>query len=196
MSAMINLLPDLRQAKLREKRRRQMMSGAAIVTWVVCGAVILALSLATAAEKVLIAKASNDADAKITELKNVPGIIEALTATEHLKALPDLYAKRVYMTKFFKALSESDPADITLSSLDIDNTNLMTVSGGSRTYASVAKLARALSVSNVEVGTNHAPTNEPYFSNVVITEAAKSSGQTVGFTIQAQVQPGATNAVQ
>lgn len=196
MSSMINLLPDTRQAKQRDKRRRQMMSGAAIVTWVVCGVIILGLSLATAAEKVLIAKSTKDAEGKIAQLKEVPGIVDALTAHEHLKSLPDLYAKRVYMTKFFKALSESDPADITLSSMTIDSTNLLTVSGGARTYATVAKLARSLSVANVEVGTGHAPTNLPYFSNVSITEATKATGQAVGFTIQAQMEPGATNAIK
>lgn len=196
MSSMINLLPDTRQAKQRDRRRRQMMSGAAIVTWVVCGVIVLGLSLATAAEKVLIAKSTKDAASKSDQLREVPGIVEALTAHEHLKSLPDLYSKRVYMTKFFKALSESDPADITLSSMTIDSTNLLTVSGGARTYATVAKLARALSAANVEVGTDHAPTNMPYFSNVNITEATKTSGQSVGFTIQAQMQPGVTNAVK
>lgn len=194
MSAMINLLPDIRQAKLREKRRRQVMSGVAIATWVVCGVIVLALSLATAAEKVLISASTKSAKNKIEQLQNVPGIIEALTAQEHLAALPGLYSQRVYMTKFFKALSESDPSDMTLSSLSIDGLNQLTVTGAARSYSSVAKLARALNLSNVSVGTGAAPTNSPYFTNVNITEVTKGSTQGVSFTIQATMQPGVTNA--
>lgn len=194
MSAMINLLPDIRQAKLREKRRRQMMSGAAVATWVVCGVIILGLSLATAAEKVLISNATKDAEKKANALSKQEGIIEALTAQQHLASLPELYSQRVYMTKFFTALSESDPSDITLSSLNIDGLNQLTVTGGARAYASVAKLARALAVTNVKVGTGSAPSNPPYFTNVNITEVSKATSQGVSFTIQATMQPGATNA--
>lgn len=192
MSAMINLLPDIRQAKLKEKRRRQFMSGVAIVTWLGCGAIVLALSLATAAEKVLIMSSNKSAKDKITRLQNVPGIIEALTAQEHLASLPALYSQRVYMTKFFKALSESDPSDMTLSSLSIDGLNQLTVTGGARTYASVAKLARALSLSNISVGTGALATNSPYFTDVNITEVTKGATQAVSFTIQATLQPGVT----
>ncbi len=193
MSAMINLLPDIRQAKLREKRRRQMMSGTAVATWIVCGVIILGLSLTTAAEKFLISKANTDAKKNISDLNNVTGLIDALTANQHLKSLPGLYSKRVYMTKFFKALSESDPADITLSSLTVDELNSLTVSGGARTYASVAKLARALAASNLQVGTAASPTNPPYFTDVNISEVTKST-QGVSFTIQATLEPGVTDA--
>ena len=194
MSALINLLPDTRQAKLREKRRRQMMTGAAVVTWAVCGVIVLGLSLATAAEKVLISQATNSAEGKITALKEVPGLIDALTAQQHAASLPGLYTQRVYMTKFFKALSESDPSDITLSSLTIDEANQLNVTGGARAYASVAKLARALTQSNVTIGSNAAPTNAPYFTDVNITEVSKTATQGVSFTIQATLQPGVTNA--
>jgi Tfp pilus assembly protein PilN len=194
MSAMINLLPDIRQAKLVEKRRRQIMSGVAIATWLGCGAIVLALSLATAAEKVLISAATKDAKNKTEQLRNVPGIIDALTAQQHLASLPTLYSQRVYMTKFFQALIEADPSDMTMSSLSIDGLNQLTVTGGARTYSSVAKLARALSLANISIGPGASPTNNPYFTNVNITEATKSSLQGVTFTIQATMQPGVTNA--
>ena len=194
MSALINLLPDTRQAKLREKRRRQIMTGASVVTWAVCGVIILGLSLATAAEKVLISQATKSADDKIQALNEIPGLIDALTAQQHSASLPGLYSQRVYMTKFFKALSESDPSDITLSSLTVDELNQLNVTGGARSYASVAKLARALALSNVTIGTGASPTNTPYFTNVNITEVSKASTQGVGFTIQAALQPGVTNA--
>ena len=193
MSAMINLLPDIRQAKLREKRRRQMMSGSAVIVWVVCGVIILGLSLATAAEKVLITSAKHSASTKIAQLNDVTGLVDALTAQQHLKSLPALYSQRSYMTKFFKALSESDPADITLSSLTVDDLNQLTVTGGARSYASVAKLARALSAAHREVGTGSSPTNDPYFTDVSISEVSKSS-TVISFTIQATMQPGVFNA--
>ena len=201
MSALINLLPDIRQAKLREVRRRQIMSGSAIATWIVCGVVILGLSLTTATQKVLINKVTTSVSDKKQQLTKTEGLVDALTAQQHLNALPSLYMKRVYMTRFFKALSLSDPSDITLSSMNVDGINLLTVTGDARTYASVAKLARALTlapnlptVATATSTASPAATLSPYFSNVVITEVSKSTTKGVSFTLQATMEPGVTNA--
>jgi uncharacterized protein YjgD (DUF1641 family) len=199
MSALINLLPDIRQAKLREVRRRQAMSGTAIAAWIVCGIVILGLSLTTATQKVLISKVTTSVSDKKQTLLKTEGLVEALTAQQHLDALPGLYSKRVYMTRFFAALSSSDPSDITLSSMNVDGINLLTVTGEARTYASVAKLARALTfapnlptIASPTLNTNAGIS--PYFSNVAITEVSKSSTKGVSFTLQATMEPGVTNA--
>ena len=191
MSVLINLLPDLRQAKLRDKRRRQLASGVAVVTWSVCGGAIVLLSIYWGGQKAFIAAKSSSITDKIQQLRDVPGITDALTAQEHIAALPGLYGKRVYISKFLSAYSASNPTEIALSSLTLDATNSLKVTGTANSYAAVAKLARALEQSNITVGPNAQTTNEPYFTNVEITGASADSTGNINFTLDVVVGSGA-----
>ncbi len=191
MSVLINLLPDLRQAKLRDKRRRQLASGVAVVIWSVCGGVIVLLSIYWGGQKAFIASKSSSITEKIQQLKEVPGIIDALTAQEHLAALPGLYSKRVYISKFLNAYSASNPADVALSTLTMDASNALKVTGSANSYAAVAKLARALEQSNLTVGPNALPTNQPYFTSVAITGASAEQTGKINFTLDIVVGLGA-----
>ena len=193
MSTHINLLPDLRQAKLREKRRRQLVTGVSIAVWVVCGGLILALGIYSAGQKVIIDGYTKSIDDKKDQLSKTPGLIDAMTAQQHLAALPGLYGNRAYITKFLKVFSQADPVDVVLSSVTVDEQNLLTVAGEGKSYATVAKLARALEASNVEVGEGAAPGNNPYFSSVRITSVSHTGANAVGFSLSATVQPEATH---
>ncbi|HEY2004235.1 MAG TPA: PilN domain-containing protein [Candidatus Saccharimonadia bacterium] len=191
MSILINLLPDVRQAKLRERRRKQMASGIAVMVWVICGGVVVLLSVYVAGQKVAINVLSGSIKDKESKLQSISGLPDALNAEEHLASLGNLYSKRVYMTKFFDAYQQADPQDAVLNSLTVDASNTMTVTGEAKTYADVAKLDRALAASNVQVGTNAKASNQPYFTNVNISSVnADSKG--VGYTITAVMASGAT----
>jgi Tfp pilus assembly protein PilN len=192
VSILVNLLPDFRQAKLKERRRRQLVTGVAVVTWAVCGGIILLLTIYVTGQKVAIGVLSNSIKEKTKQLQNISGLTDALTAQQHLAALPGLYEKRVYMTKFFEAYSAADPAEITLGSMTIDAQNAMIISGTGRSFAAVAKLDRALEASNVKVGKDSSASNEPYFSDVSIASVDNSSGK-VNFTIHANLASGATS---
>jgi len=103
-----------------------------------------------------------------------------------------LYSQRVYMTNFFHAYTEADPTDITLSSLTVDTSNNLTVQGLGKSYASVAKLARALTAA----GGTSSPTYQPFFTNVQITSVAGTPGRGVAFSIGATLQSGVTSGGQ
>ncbi|HVQ43644.1 MAG TPA: PilN domain-containing protein [Candidatus Saccharimonadia bacterium] len=193
MSTLINLLPDLRQAKLRERRRRQLVSGVSVTIWIVCGAVVALMSIIAAGQKVSISNHTKAITQGKTDLENVAGLLDALTAEEHLKALPALYDQRVYLTKFFKAYSEASPVSTTISSLSADNQNVLTVRGVAPTYAEVAKLARALIGSNVTVGSSALASNSPYFSDVTIQSVDSGDKTGVNFTIKATMGSGVTS---
>lgn len=190
---LINLLPDLRQAKLREKRRRQMVSGVAVAVWVVCGGLIALLAVYAGGQKVLISNSTKNIAASRAELEANTGLIDALTAHQHLASLPALYAQRVYVTKFFNAYMEVDPKKITLNSLDVDATRQLSVRGAAPTYAEVAKLARVLAASNVTLGSTAQAGNQPYFREVTITTVDSNDTGGVNFTITAKLGDGVTN---
>lgn len=193
MSILVNMLPDVRQAKLREHRRRQLASGIAVMIWVVCGITVVLLLVIMAGQNVAINLVSKDIQSKTDELKQVTGLIDALTAEQHLAALPGLYGQRVYMTKFLDAYQQADPSAISIGSLQVDPTNTLSVTGKAKSYADVAKLDRALEASNVRVGTSAALTNSPYFNNVSITSVSRTQ-DTVAFTIKATLSGGVTQA--
>lgn len=200
MSILINLLPDLRQAKLREHRRRQLVAGVSVMIWVVCGGALVLMSLYVAGQKVIISNYTNSINNEKRQLQAVPNLLDAYTAQQHLAALPGLYAQRVYVTKFFDAYSQADPQDVTLNSLTVDSSNNLSVVGSGKTYASVAKLARALAASNVTVGTGAQAANTPYFTNVQIA-SVKNAGTGAGvnavqFSISATLQSGVTSGSQ
>lgn len=192
MNVLVNLLPDTRQVKLREKRRRQIFGGVAVATWVVCGGVIALMVLYSTSQKLLIANAQGQIDSKINELKGMTELPEALTAQQHLASLPNLYSQRVYLTKFFTAYSEANPTEVSLNNMTLDSGNLLTVNGTASSYAAAAKLAKALEAANVKVGKNAATGNTPYFSNVTI-ESASRSNNSVSFTLNATLATGVTS---
>ena len=53
MSILINLLPDLRQARLEDGRRKQLVTGVSVSIWVVCGGLLVLLSIYEGGQKIL-----------------------------------------------------------------------------------------------------------------------------------------------
>jgi hypothetical protein len=193
---LVNLLPDLRQAKLKEARRRQLVSGVAILIWIVCGGLVVVMALVEVSQKALIHAVSTRITNKEDALKQMPDLIPAMTAQQHLSSLSSLYGKRVYLTKFFQAYMQADPVDVFITSMGIDPNNVMTINGTAPSYAEVAKVARALEASNVKVGAGASESNSPYFSDVSITSVASPARGKVDFAVSATLQPEVTSASQ
>jgi hypothetical protein len=201
MSILINLLPDLRQAKLKERRRRQLVSGISVLVWSICGGVVLLLVIFSTGQKVVINNLNNSIEQKKTELKGMADLPAALTAADHLNSLhgfdgqPGLYDKRILYTNFFKAYEASDPTEVTLQSLGVDTTNSLVVKGTGKSYAAVAKLARAVEGFNVTVGPDAKSTNTPYFTDVKLSNTSQDTSG-IAFTLNATAQSGAFNGQQ
>lgn len=190
MSTLINLLPDLRQAKLRERHRRQLVTGISIATWIACGVVVAVMFVIVGGQQLVISSATTNIKNKEQQLQGISGLSDAVTVNQHLAALPGLYANRVYLTKFFKAYTQADPVSISIASLAVDAQNVLTLRGTAPNYAEVAKLDRAMSLSNVKVGTGSAAGNNPYFTGVTIVSVDSSDKTTVNFSITANLDPG------
>jgi hypothetical protein len=185
MAILINLLPDVRQAKVKEAQRRQLVTAMSVILWVVCGGLIVLLSVYEGGQKLIIAHDTSSIANQEKQLQGTAGLLDALTAEQHLASLPGLYGQRVFISKFLQAYSQADPTVIKLSSMTVDSSNDLTVQGVANSYASVAKLARALAASNVTVGANAAASNQPYFSDVAISNLSFTPGTGVAFSLNA-----------
>ncbi len=193
MSVLINLLPDLKQAKLREHHRRQLVTGVSILVWLVCGGVLVLLLVSVASQTVIMSNLTHNIATNETTLRSVSGLTPALTAQEHLSSLPSLYSQRVYMSNFFKAYIAADPTGVSLSAMAIDGSNDLSVTGSAPSYAAVAKLARAMAADNLTIGNSANVSNNPYFTNINITTVSQQTSG-VNFTLSATVGTGAVSS--
>ncbi len=185
MNVLINLLPDIRQAKQREKTRRQLFTGVALLIWGVCAVIVVVLVLSTASQKLIINDLTTKIAAKTAQLQGTPNLLSALNTQQHLASLPGLYSQRTYFTRLLDAYSQLSPTDVQINSLSVSGSNqLVTVSGTAKSYQSVTKLVRSFEGYNVTVGKTKNATNQPYFTNVQITSISSGTGL-IQFTVSA-----------
>ena len=191
MSVRLNLLPDLRQQKQREQsRRRTTLTITIIICSVSIGSIVL-LAIYEGAQKVLINNATNEISNKKLQLQNTTGLIDALTAQQDLASLPITNAKRVFLTKFFQAYSTASPTTIAINNLSVDQANVLKVAGVADSYATVTKLAYAMAADNISIGVGASSSNQPYFTNINITDTSRDQSGKVDFDITATVGTGA-----
>lgn len=196
MSVLINLLPDLRQAKAKAARRRNLATGVSVFIWAACAVVLVLLTLSVASESIVVKANKGTIDDQQNQLRNMDGLVDAITASQHLDSLTTLYGQRTYLSHFFHALEQVSPTNLSISSLTLDDSNNLVVSGSASDMATVAKLSRAMEAENLTIGDQPSTSNQPYFTDVAIQNVDGSSG-TISFTLNATlasvVTQGTTN---
>lgn len=194
MTVRLNLLPDLRQQRLRDQRRRQSATLMAIIVCVVAGGITLVLALYNGAQKFNISSVSNKISADKSQLVGISGLTNALTSEQALASLQSLYGKRVFLTKFFDAYGQLTPSDVALNSLKLSGPNTLEVNGQADSYATVAKLVAAMQAENVTIGPNASTGNTPYFSDIQVSVESRSSGSVLSsFSLSATMAAGVTS---
>lgn len=186
----INLLPDARKDKLRDQGNRQLaISGASIAVAASVGVLVL-LVVITQAQRLQISLLSSSISAKAkqitTDVPEAQAIADTQRATD---TLGQLYANQAKISSFFSVLGTVSNSDVSINNVSLDATNKLTVSGAARSYNSAAKLAEAMKASNVTLGDNASPSNQPDFSNVLLNSLNGEQGK-VSFTITATVATG------
>jgi Tfp pilus assembly protein PilN len=188
----INLLPDARKEKLRDQNNRQLAISAATIAVVGSVVGLVLLVIITQAQNLQISllstAISNKSKQITTEVPDAQSIATTQRATD---SLAQLHSNQVMISKFFTVLGSVSNNDVSISSVSLDATNKLTVSGTARSYNSAAKLAEAMKASNVTLGENASPSNQPDFSNVLLNSLNGDQGK-VSFTITANVATGVT----
>lgn len=189
----INLLPDARKDKLRDQSNRQLAISAATAAVLASIGAIVLLVVIISAQNLQIRLLSNSISSKAEQItQDIPEAQAVATMQRHLDSLGTLYANQVKMSKFFTVLGSVSNSDVSISSITLDATNKLTVSGTARSYNSASKLAEAMEASNVTLGENASPSNTPDFTNVLLNALSGESGK-VSFTITANVATGVTS---
>jgi Tfp pilus assembly protein PilN len=187
MTPQINLLPEVRQAKLKAKRHRRLAAGLATAVIGFSLITVVVLALVSQAQKLRISQLSREIETRQNEIKTTPNLEKMLTTQQHLSSLPGLYSQRVFMTKFYNLLSGVSPRDLAFESLEIDAQNVMSVKGRARNYNIASKFAKALEASNLTLGDKANPNNSAHFSEVTLgTVSAEDDGKVV-FELKAKI---------
>lgn len=192
MSLVVNLLPDLRQARLKEQRQRRLATAISIIVAVSGVGILLLLFAFSVGQQVIMNDLTKKISTKEANIRNTVGVIGALTAQQRLDALSTVWTQRVYMSKFFEAYEQANPNDVTLNDLAIDSNNQLQVSGMAGSYKSVSKLAEAMMQENVTFGKDAKSVNQPYFTSVAI-RSANSTDAGLSFAITASLSSEAVN---
>ncbi len=196
MAVSINLLPDVRQARIRDAERRQLLSIVLVGTLVLCGLVAGGLFAVTTAQQSQIKGLSASITDKKAQLTKDPDLIKILTAQQQVSSLDRLLTNKRYVTKVFNILTEISPTakELMLTNLEIDDKNLMKVTVTGRDFLVADRFVKALVASNVKIGSKAAEGNLPDFTNVQLSTVATDTGSRTIFSITMQLADGVYDA--
>ncbi len=193
MATLINLLPDLRQEKMRNKQRRRLAKLVASGVAGACMAILVVLFLITLGQNVRVSQLSSQIQVNQANLDNVKDLQKVVTVQQHLNSLETLYRQRIYLSKFYGVLSQLEPKEIGLQTLNLDQNNLLTVNGLARNYGSITKFVKALEASNISLGFGADSKNQPNFKDLQLTSVAADASNQVNFAITATMSTEVTS---
>lgn len=183
MSIAINLLPDIRQTRLRDEHLRRLITTLSVLVWAVAVAIVVVLLLLIGAQKLQLNGLNSQIQSRTAEVNAVPNLSKALTIQQVLSSLPSLYGQRTFYSSFLNNISKATPTDVFITSLASDATGLVTMSGTGGSAVSVDKFYQALGAANI---------NNPYFTGLTLHDVNKDVGGKATFNITATLNPSAT----
>lgn len=189
MQIRINLLPEARLLRIKDRKKKQYYTLLAVI--VIVGVLgILAVLLFFYGAR-LAQKANNQR--AITNLKTDVAAkhdleLNAATLQEHLSSNTSLNDKRIYVSEIFNQLVKTLPPDVKLSSIRVDEDYNVTVQGTADSLKTVGQFAKALEDFNVNFANLPNTERKPFFLGVAIDQVTKqSNSDTVNFSIKFKV---------
>lgn len=186
MAISINLLPDVRLARLRDERRRHMVLGVSVMIWVLVGVVVGGLLITYSVQKIQLDLLNKGIASDSAQIQAIPALNEALTAQQATTSLASLYSGRSYFSHFVTLLVSRLPVDVTIASLQEGQGGALTVACSGKSIYALNKFVDSLKQAGptaTDVTSSSIPTVH-YFSNVVMAQISKddSGKATTSFT--------------
>lgn len=186
MSIKINLLPDLRLAKIKAQQTRHLALSISLLVISLTAIVTGGLVLTYSAQKLQLSHLNGDIAKDIQAINGIDGLSKALTAQQAASSLGGLYENREFYSKFMPHIASRMPADVNLASVESNTGNGVTVAGTSKTIFALNKFIDALQ-------TSAAGEQNAYFSSIVINGITKDTTGRVTFSFTATINPEATS---
>ncbi len=188
MSIQINLLPEARLIKLRNKSKKtRYLAIAAVIGGSLTAVAIVLIML----QVFLVATFRQGED----NIKTLNADISKSVTTEQVSAtlqanLASFYAlnnSRTYATRIFSNLFKAVPENITITSVGIDSKDAISISGTTDSFASVSKFALILELYNLDYLPQPDLERKAVFTDTRIVSVNKSTDGNVAFSITCKV---------
>lgn len=189
MLVRINLLPEARLIRLRDRKRKQYYTLLASIVIAGVVAVLVALYIFYAlrlTQKNLntstINKQKTDVAAQHELSQNSANL------QQHLDSNTTLNSDRIYVSEIFDQLVKTLPNGVTLSSFRVDENYNCTIQGIAPDLKTVGTFAKALEDFNVNYANLPNADRKPFFTNVSVDQVTKqSNSEKVNFSIKFKV---------
>jgi len=188
MSIQINLLPEARMAKLRNKSKKTRYIAIASVV----GGSVAAISIVLIMLQVFLVGTFAQGEDKI---KNLNADISKSSTTEQVSAtlqanLASFYTlnnSRTYASRIFSNLFKAVPENIVITSVGIDSKDVISISGTTNSFADVSKFAAVLELYNLNYLPQADLERKAVFTDTLIVSVSKSTDGQVSFSITCKV---------
>lgn len=188
MSIQINLLPEARMAKLRNKSKKTRYIAIASVM----GGSLLAVSVVLIMLQVFLVGTFAQGEDKIKNLNadiSKSSTVEQVSATlqANLASFYALNNSRTYASRIFSNLFKAVPENITITSVGIDSKDVISISGTTDSFADVSKFAAILELYNLNYLPQADLERKAVFTDTLIVSVSKSTDGKVSFSITCKV---------
>lgn len=184
MSGQINLLPDIKQERLRQQRKEQLTKLAAIAVIIVTIVAMVVMVTATILQKRSLVKTQEEISRVRGEIESIENKDELLGTQTALQELPGLASQKVFLSVMPEVLEQVVPAEITITNLQYTTDGGFEVSGNAETFRDLYTFVDSLenTQGNVTIDGETSESTE-FFQSVQLT--GSSPGDTINFSIAA-----------
>ena len=183
----LNLLPDVKLEFIEAQRSRRLVLTVAVLVSILSIALLAGLLSVDALQKKHLNDLSHNITAETSKLQSEPQINKILTVQNQLGSLTALHAGKPAASRLFDYLNQVTPAQVSITSLNIDFTQkIATITGTSDALSTVNKYVDTLKFTTYT--TKGTTTATKAFSNIVLSSfgvnsSAKDSSQAASYTI-------------
>lgn len=127
-----NLLPDVKKEYVKAKRTKRLIITVSLASSMVAvGVVVVMFSVVNIAQKKHINDLSADIEIATSEIQSTENLDSILTVQKQLSILPELHTDKPELSRFFDYVSFATPANVKVSTLDLDMDSFQIVMSGS-----------------------------------------------------------------
>lgn len=184
MTGQINLLPDIKQERLREQRKEQLIKLAAIAVIIVMTVAMVVMVTAALLQKRSLVSTQEDISRVRGETESIEEKDDLLGVQTALQELPGLASQKVYLSKMPGVFEQVVPKDVTISNLQYSTDGSLEISGSTSTFRNLYTFIDSLenTEGNVTVDGETSDSVE-LFQSVQLT--GSSPGDSIDFSITA-----------
>jgi Tfp pilus assembly protein PilN len=194
MNVQVNLLPEAKLSKMRNKAKRRNYT---TITILVAVAVAVVCVMLVMLRFFLVGTYNLDKNKKATlqsEVDKQKDLEEkATTLQQNLNAFYTLNSTRTYASAIINNFFKAVPENVTISSISLDEKGKVTISGTTGSFADVSRFQSSLELYNVDFLPQPDLDRKAVFTNVSISSVNKAEGKTsfsITFDVQKEVLKG------